>query len=169
MVPHGRRDCHYGLFVDMANYFAADGWNDITLAFTLNLRQLAEIDSLARRITLGVLVESIEAVRLAGDALTAPVDVWIKVDAGAGRTGLSWNRPEAIRAVAELICTIPRMKLVGLLTHSGNSYTARTPEAAASLCQEGIARLTGVRTDLHAQGIGPSARFNRRYSRMLEL
>src|SRR5512140_3457340 len=52
--------------LDMAEYFAASGWTDITLAFTLNLRQLDEVNSLARRIVLGILVEAVEAVQWIG-------------------------------------------------------------------------------------------------------
>ena len=39
--------------VDMAEYFASDGWNDITIAFPLNIRQLPQIQELAGRINLG--------------------------------------------------------------------------------------------------------------------
>jgi len=38
--------------VDMAVYFADHGWQDITIAFPLNLRQSRQIAQLAKRVTL---------------------------------------------------------------------------------------------------------------------
>ena len=49
--------------VEMAEYFAVNGWQDITIAFSLNIRQMARIKALAERIRLSVLVENIEGVR----------------------------------------------------------------------------------------------------------
>jgi D-serine deaminase-like pyridoxal phosphate-dependent protein len=141
--------------LDMAEYFASAGWEDILLAFTLNLRQLEGINQLARRTLLGVLVESVESVQRVGEALTAPVNVWIKVDAGGGRTGIPWHRFEDIEAVSAAIRRFPLLHLSGLLTHSGNSYSAGSSDEAARLCQAGITRLDGIRCQLGSRETGP--------------
>jgi D-serine deaminase-like pyridoxal phosphate-dependent protein len=44
--------------VDMAKYFADDGWQDITIAIPVNILQISEINELASLISLGVLIES---------------------------------------------------------------------------------------------------------------
>jgi D-serine deaminase-like pyridoxal phosphate-dependent protein len=44
--------------VDMASYFAADGWKDILIAFPLSILEIGEIGRLAFRCSLGLLVES---------------------------------------------------------------------------------------------------------------
>ena len=44
--------------VEMAEYFADHGWDDILIAFSLNPRQLDRIQALAHRIHLGVLLEN---------------------------------------------------------------------------------------------------------------
>jgi D-serine deaminase-like pyridoxal phosphate-dependent protein len=49
--------------VEMAEYFAAAGWEDILIAFTLNIRQLERIRALAQQIHLEVLVEDSNAVQ----------------------------------------------------------------------------------------------------------
>ena len=48
--------------VEMAEYFAQHGWQDITIAFSVNIRQMNRIRQLAQTIRLGVLVENAEAV-----------------------------------------------------------------------------------------------------------
>jgi len=57
--------------VEMAEYFAEYGWNDILIAFPLNIRQIARIQSLAQRVHLGVLVENAAGVDALGQMLKA--------------------------------------------------------------------------------------------------
>ena len=141
--------------LDMAEYFAAHGWDDITLAFPANLRQAAALDALASRIRLGLLVESAETVDGLAQVLSSPVDVWIKIDAGAGRTGISWQDADSAAALAALIQTYPALRLRGLLTHAGNTYTAPDPAGAAALHRETTARMDGLRLELARRGTGP--------------
>ncbi len=65
--------------VDMAYYFAHNGWQDITIAFTVNLRQIGALRELARQIHLELLVESAETVSFLQENLPFPVDVWVKI------------------------------------------------------------------------------------------
>ena len=47
----------------MADYFANDGWNDITVAFPVTVREIELINNLARRVKLNLLVEDPVVVR----------------------------------------------------------------------------------------------------------
>jgi D-serine deaminase-like pyridoxal phosphate-dependent protein len=47
--------------VQMAEYFAGDGWNDITIAFPVNILEIDNINRLASGIKLGLLVENTKA------------------------------------------------------------------------------------------------------------
>jgi len=78
--------------LEMAQYFARHGWDDITIAFPANLRQVGAFNKLARSIHLGLLVESIETVDYLSNQLTAPVDTWVEIDDGTNRTGVRWDR-----------------------------------------------------------------------------
>ena len=50
--------------VSMAWYFADNGWDDITIAFPVNVLEISEINSLAARINLNVLVENVAALNI---------------------------------------------------------------------------------------------------------
>jgi D-serine deaminase-like pyridoxal phosphate-dependent protein len=139
----------------MAEYFAQAGWNDITLAVPVNLRQAAGLNRLAGQVRLGLLVESMEAVRGLGQALSAPVDLWIKVDAGAHRTGILWSETGTAAQLAESISAYPQLRLVGLLTHAGHSYTAPDSAGALAIFNESTARLDELRQALQTRGIHP--------------
>jgi D-serine deaminase-like pyridoxal phosphate-dependent protein len=143
--------------VDMALYFARHGWKDITIAFPANIRQKSVLASLARDIRLGLLVESADAVRQLAATLDAPAGAWIKIDTGAGRTGLAWDQPEQALALVQEIKASAPLELRGLLTHAGQTYGARGKEEVCRRYSESAARIDGLRRSLHSMGSAPLA------------
>jgi D-serine deaminase-like pyridoxal phosphate-dependent protein len=141
--------------LDMAEYFAAAGWNDITLALSANIRQIEQINNLAARIRLGLLVESLETVAALAAGLRQPVDIWIKIDTGTGRTGATWEQPAAVAAIAQAIKASPSLNLRGLLTHAGSTYAAPNPAEAARVFNTSRDRINHTRSALQAAGLGP--------------
>ena len=71
--------------VDMADYFASYGWNDITVAFSVNLRQAAAMNSLAGRVNLSVLIESTYVAQQLSSSLSKVVGVMLKIPRLDGR------------------------------------------------------------------------------------
>ena len=110
--------------VEMASYFIDHGWRDITIAFPINLRQLSEIDSLAKVADISILVESPDAIDQIGSSLKSQLGVWLKIDAGYGRTGIKWTQVDAIAEVANDVVEHLNLDLIGLLTHAGHTYRA---------------------------------------------
>lgn len=82
----------------MAAYFAADGWNDITVAFPADVHEV-EINRLAAQVQLNLLVESLSAAQFLKAPLAHPVTS-IEVDAGSGRSGVPWDRGNDLHALA---------------------------------------------------------------------
>lgn len=135
--------------LDMAAAFAEHGWQDITLAFTANLRQAAAMDALAQRVRLGLLVESTDTVERLAQAIAHPVDLWLKIDVGAGRTGISWQNESAAADLLERALAYPsRFHVRGLLTHAGHAYAAATATQAAHIFQESTNRIDALRRSL---------------------
>ncbi len=130
--------------VDMADYFAAHGWQDILIAFSLNWRQIEAIDRLAGEIHLGILVESQETVAFVQDHLTHAVDGWIKVDVGAHRTGIPIENADEILALAGVISRTHIIRLKGLLTHAGHSYHASGKAEVTAIYQAALDRLKAL-------------------------
>lgn len=135
--------------LDMAQYFARAGWTDITVAFPVNLRQLADIQVLASKIRLGVLVESAETVEALGKALKSPLDIWIKVDTGSGRTGLAWDDVAAVKPLLQQLRKTPKLHLRGLLTHAGYTYRAGSVEAICDRYHESVQRINSLAQKLN--------------------
>ena len=109
----------------MANYFASHGWDDITIAFPLNIRELEQINHLASRIRLTVIVDNHFQASALANQLQYPVDVMIECDTGHGRTGVDVSDFEAIASLADRLNAVSAVRLKGLLTHAGQTYSAR--------------------------------------------
>ena len=137
----------------MAEYFAEHDWEDILVAFPVNLREMGTINRLAERIQLGLLLESPESAMALEKGLNAPVDVWIKVDTGMHRAGLDANDVEAVRALAAEVQRYPHLRLRGLLTHAGQTYHAHSVSAITEIYAQSCLALARLRDALSGSGI----------------
>lgn len=138
--------------VTMATYFADHGWNDITIAFPANVREIDQINQLAARVRLQLLIESEATAQILDGRLTAPVGAWIEVDAGSGRSGVAWDDGGTLHTVANAITSSKLLRLQGLLTHAGNSYAARSLQAVAAIHTETTTRMQRMRSWLMEYG-----------------
>ncbi len=139
--------------LDMAAYFAKHGWDDITLAVPVNPGQLQDIDLLARRIRLNVLVDSLEVATMLNNALNVKCPLWIKVDVGYGRVGIKWHDEQNVLELAKLVESSPQLEFCGLLTHSGHTYECRGKEQVIHRFDEGRRRMLKLKQMLLANGI----------------
>jgi len=137
--------------VEMARRFADAGWDDITIAFPVNVRAIEELGRLAAAVHLGLLVDSPEAAT-ALDRIDAPVDLWLDIDVGYGRTGIPWDDPAALGRVLEAADRSGRHRVRGVLTHAGHGYHVSDPEARAALWDEVAERMGAARDALAGPG-----------------
>ena len=110
--------------VRMAKYFADNGWNDITIAFPVNILELDDLNQLADKITLNLQVESVGIARFLDSYLSSEVNVFIKIDTGYHRTGIWCENIQEIENLVEEINKSDKLNLLGFLTHSGQNYSA---------------------------------------------
>lgn len=138
--------------LDMATYFAGHGWEDITVAFPANVREIEKINALAQRVRLHLLVESEATVQMLDAGLSAGVGAWIEIDAGSGRSGVPWQDGGALHALASAVAASRHLSLQGLLTHAGNTYAARSLDAVAAIHGETVTRMQRLRNWLMESG-----------------
>lgn len=108
----------------MAEYFAEDGWNDITVAIPVNILEINTINKLASKIKLHLLVQSLETLSYLETNLTSPVQAFIKIDLGYGRTGVSIDKLDFLDSLTSAIQQSKMVNFVGFLGHAGHSYQA---------------------------------------------
>lgn len=131
--------------VEMAWYFASHGWNDITIAFPLNIREMERINRLASRLSLTLIVDNYYQATALANALQHPLNVMIELDTGHGRSGIAADDTEAIARLAHALEVVPGLRLTGLLTHAGQSYSAKGKAAIAQIAQNAFEKMDAAR------------------------
>lgn len=132
--------------IDMAVIFAGHGWNDITIAFPVNILQIDVLKLLAKQTKLGLVVESQAAVDVINSEIEEPVDVYIKIDTGYHRVGIWHENTEQIKALGESIAKPHAFK--GLLAHFGHTYAESSKAGIEKIYNYGVQALNILRDNL---------------------
>lgn len=115
--------------VSMAEYFAGSDWKDITIAFPTNIAEIEKINELAGKIELNLLVESEATTAFLTKNLTSHINIFIKIDTGAHRTGLAPDNYDEIDRIISLTLQSPNLiSFKGFLTHAGHTYKAKSSD-----------------------------------------
>lgn len=131
--------------VDMAIYFAENGWNDITIAFPVNILQWKEIDNLAAKINVNILVENRDSVRFLAKKMNNVVGVFIEIDTGHRRTGVDAENFETVKALAHCIEESKNLIFKGFLTHAGHTYKAKSKEEIIKITQTAMDKMLDLK------------------------
>ena len=137
----------------MAEYFANNGWTDISIAFPVNIREINKINGMAKKVRLHLLIESKETINFLEQNLENSVQIWIKVDTGYHRTGVLWNEQNTLFELATEIQNNRNMIFNGLLTHAGHTYHAGSKQEIINIYEKTVSRLIQARTNLQKDGI----------------
>ncbi len=130
--------------VQMAQYFADEGWRDITIAFPVNPRQAAQYNLLAERVQLNILVTDVDALRQIIPFIRRQIGIFIKIDTGAHRTGVLPDDIATQAALLSMIEAAPMLNFRGFLTHAGSAYRARSAHQIKETHVQSIALMKKV-------------------------
>ncbi|MEA1898918.1 MAG: alanine racemase, partial [Bacteroidota bacterium] len=131
--------------VKMAQYFAQDGWKNISIAFPVNLLEATEINELAANIKLNVLIAGTQTVPLLDEKISNELGVWIKIDTGYGRSGISSEKTGEIEQLLAQIQKSKYLRLEGFLSHTGNTYHASSTQEIVSLFSDAKRKLSDLK------------------------
>ncbi len=132
--------------VKMAEYFARNGWKDITIAFPANILEWKIIDTLASTINLNLVVESNETISFLEKHLNHPVGIYIKTDTGYGRTGILAEDYQEMQSLLRTLKTCKNLIFIGFLCHAGHTYNAGSPENIKEIFQKSKEQLLALKT-----------------------
>jgi len=134
--------------VTMARQFIDQGWDDITIAFPLNLREAGEISELSARARLNILVTMADPLEVLSGILSGeakPIGVFIKIDTGYHRTGLPSSDVDEIGRIINICRISSLLEFKGFLTHTGHTYNARGREEIEMISKEAFSQLSALR------------------------
>jgi D-serine deaminase-like pyridoxal phosphate-dependent protein len=129
----------------MANYFADAGWDDITIAFSVNIPEIPEINELAGRINLNLLIENKEGLEALQKQITWHTGIFIKIDTGYNRTGIEANHTAMIDQLLEGLQKSPLLQFKGFLSHTGHTYLANSTHDIFSRHFDALLKMKALR------------------------
>lgn len=127
--------------VSMAEYFAGHGWSDITIAFTVNLAEVDQINILASKICLNLCIESDEALEFLTKKISHNVGIFLKIDTVLKRTGIAADNIPEIAKLIKKLKTIPKLKFKGFLVHNGHTYKCSSSDEIKKIHFESLKKL----------------------------
>ncbi len=119
--------------IQMAEYFADHGWDDITIAFPCNTRQATAIYDLAQKVSLTLLINKAYTAKQLDQQLTTSVNTYIEIDTGSERTGLAPEHISEIKSLIKAINDTEYINWVGFYSHAGHSYSCRNEQEIIDL------------------------------------
>lgn len=137
-----------------AAVFAAAGIEDILITNQIvGTAKIAHLMRLASTIRVGVLVDHAAQVVALADASALQnvrLDVYVEVDVGAGRCGVT---PAQSVALAQQICSHPTLRFAGLHCYHGGAQHLRQPGARADAIAQAAQRARAAKQAIEACGI----------------
>ena len=131
--------------VQMAKYFAKNGWNDITIAIPVNILEIGEINELAAKIKLNLLVENKENLVQLDKFIKTPVGLFIEIDTGHNRTGIFASKTNIIDSLLSTIKENRCLQFKGFLTHTGQTYKATSTHEIFSFHFDAILKMRSLK------------------------
>ncbi|MFD2245418.1 alanine racemase [Pontibacter ruber] len=129
----------------MAQYFAAHGWNDIMVAIPMNIREMGLVNELASRIQLHVVAVNPETVEALIGQLQYPVNLWVKIDTGYHRTGVTPHSHQELDHILNLTTRSELLRFAGFLAHDGHTYKQTEKEEIQTIHNTTVYLLNLVR------------------------
>lgn len=112
--------------IQMANYFADDQWNDITIAFPANFKAAASYQRLLEQgVQLKTLISSFEVLKYLNKRLQRDIGLYIEIDSGQSRSGLPVSQLTAIESLKEEIEKSEHTYFSGFYCHAGQTYRSQ--------------------------------------------
>ena len=133
--------------VSMALYFAANGWQDITIAIPVNILEIEGIKILSHSVTLNLIVDHKESCAFLKENLNQKVSVFIEIDTGYGRSGIYYKNTDAISEVLQIIEGSALLEFQGFLSHTGNNYGAENIEKGAKTFEDARIRMLQLKQE----------------------
>lgn len=112
--------------VTMAKYFS-EYWDDVTIAFPINILELDDVISLQEKIKINLLVDSYDTLEILEKKLRNKINIYLKVNVGYDRAGVDYDS-DSIYSFISFANSSSKLNFAGFLTHFGDTYTSKSSE-----------------------------------------
>ncbi len=157
--------------VGEAEVFAEAGVEDIRLPYPVSPFNANRVLALQRRARISIIVDHPTVAAAWSRAMEdagSTLEILVKVDVGFHRCGIDPDGSPALEFI-EWIATLPGLRLLGLLSHAGQSYLAESDDELVAIAQSERECLCGLADRAIRRGVAlpeisvgstPTARFS---------
>lgn len=132
--------------VQMAHYFAADEWNDITIAFPFNALEIDDLNPLLQKNNINIVLDNISSAKQLKEKLTHQAGVYIKITTGYKRVGIGHNAIDEINQLLAAIESVPELNFKGFITHAGHTYDAKSKNEVQNIQYDTLQKMQRIRS-----------------------
>ncbi len=133
--------------MDMAYQFHQSGFTDICLAILFNPKQAHHLAYFSHHTNFCIVLESGNYTKHLDKHCAGKVDVMIKIDTGANRTGLSSTDYHHIHAVIKSIASTKYLHFKGFLVHNGQTYYAGNINEIKTIHKKSLQQLRQLKAE----------------------
>jgi D-serine deaminase-like pyridoxal phosphate-dependent protein len=133
-----------------AEMFAAAGIGDIRLPYPVHPSNADRVLALMAQATTSIIVDDLDVARAWSEAMTAArrrLRVLVKVDVGFRRCGVDPDRADVVGVIRQ-IASLGGLEFLGLLSHAGHAYLAKSRDEVEAIAATEIAILTRLADEL---------------------
>lgn len=109
----------------MAQFFARDGWDDITIAFPVNIREIDAINELSSKINLNVFISDLKVLPFLKSHLKFKTGVFIKINTGYPRAGIEYSNLTDLDTLFLELSKNKFLNFKGFAVHDGHTYQVK--------------------------------------------
>lgn len=133
--------------IKMGDYFADNGWNDITIAIPVNTRAADPLNSLAEKARLKLLIVDVESLQKLDEIMDSEVSLYIELDPGYGRSGLPMPNSYEIHHLITQIEKSRNCSLSGFYVHAGHTYKCRSAKEVSRVSGKVLLQLEHLKKE----------------------
>lgn len=139
----------------MAKYFLQSNWRDILIAFPLNLRELDEILKISDLVNLTITISDLYTLEFLDRLLNKQMQIYLEFDVGFNRSGIAFEDFHLIEKVIKITKQSKYIKLVGIMSHNGLTYSAKSSEEVCQLNKVFLDKFSSVKKIFIENGLNP--------------
>ncbi|MEO1023504.1 MAG: alanine racemase [Bacteroidota bacterium] len=128
--------------IEMARFFAEDGWTDITIAFPVDCSRMIELEALSEITQLTMITSSLKALEQLSEAhFKQRPHLLIEVDPMNGRSGVDIEDTSALEDLVDRASSLKTVVYKGFYAHAGQTYKGRSAEDVLAIVAPVLRRL----------------------------
>jgi len=130
--------------IEMAIFFASAGFDDITIGIPANLNLIEEINDLADKIHLNIVLSDVTTALEKINDLSGNLKIYIEIDTGYKRSGIGIKNKNDISFLYRKIQDAGK-EFAGFFSHFGNTYSAKSPQEILAIYHDSVQKLIDLK------------------------